>query len=356
MQTNEILLSIVIPHYNVSPYINCLYHVLFPQINDAVEVILIDDASTDTTKEIMQQWETKNVHPNIHFYYQERNLGLSGTRNAGVQLASGEYVWFIDSDDTIDENAVEEIVRHIKETKSDAIVFDFFKFTGSDEICNKELQTALHQKHSDQLHIERSKYRSLKQYSVTTDTALLLTALFDDAQMYVCFYVIRRIFWLKTPFPLGRNYEDIAVMPKIIDHLSTLYYLPKSLYYYRQREKSIGTAPTIQSCFDINRSIKEISDYFQHYPLSESTQLALYTFYTRMLRLSYEKLYRHHLLNKETKAQYRIYEDAFLKRLPWHIYRFIPKMRVYPIFKITTFFFFTNKHLYIKIKQMGGKQ
>ena len=356
MQTNEILLSIVIPHYNVSPYIDCLYHALFPQINDAVEVILIDDASTDGTKEIMQQWETKKVHPNIHFYYQERNLGLSGTRNAGVQLASGEYIWFIDSDDTIDKNAIEEIVRHIKQTKSDAIVFDFFRFTGSDEICNKELQIALHQKHSDQLHIERSKYRSLKQNSLITDTAQLLTALFDDAQMYVCFYVIKRSFWIENPFPLGRSYEDIAVMPKIIYALSTLYYLPKPLYYYRQRYQSIVNAPTVQSCFDMNRSMQEISNYFQHASLPESVELSLYTFYTRMLRLSYEKLYRHHLLNKETKAQYRIYEDAFLKRLPWHIYRFIPKMRVYPIFKITTFFFFTNKHLYIKIKQMGGKQ
>jgi len=356
MQTNEIYLSIVIPHYNVAPYIDCLYHALFPQINHFVEVILIDDASTDNTKEIMKQWETKKIHPNIHFRYQEKNLGLAGTRNAGVKIASGEYIWFIDSDDTIDEKAVKEIIHHIKQTKSDAVVFDFFRFTGRDDICNKELQTALHQNHSDKLHIERSKYRSLKQNTLITDATLSLTALFNDAQMYVCFYVIKRLFWLENPFPSGKNYEDITVMPKIIYSISTLYYLPQPLYYYRQREGSIVNAPTLQSCFDMIESIQETSRYFLHNTLPENTQVSLYTFYTRMLRLSYEKLYTYHLLTPETIKRYTSYEYDFFNSLPWNRYHFILKMRIYPIFKITTFLFFINKHLYMLIKKIGVKQ
>ena len=355
MQEQKILLSIVIPHYNVSSYIDCLYHILFPQLTKETEVILIDDCSTDDTREKMQKWEQEQTNPYIRFHYLQTNLGLSEARNRGIQLASGEYVWFIDSDDTITENAVEKLLYTLRKTKADAIVFDFFRFYGDGTICNNEIKDSLKKDSTNPLQVTRSKYRSLKHNLLTSDKEIQLSALFDDAQMYVCFYVLKKQYWIQNPFPAGRSYEDIAVMPKIIYTLNTLYYIPEPLYYYRQRNESIVNAPTIESCFDMIKNIQNIHIYFRNFPLTENVQISLYTFYIRMLRLSYEKLYKHRLLSEKTYQQYTIYEQIFLKELPWNKYLFILKMRIYPVFKLTSFLFFVNKHIYVFVKKLVGR-
>ena len=97
MKKNSILISIIIPVYNVEEYVfECLKSVL-EQINDNVEVIIIDDGSTDDSLKICKQ-TVSEFNGHIHIYSQN-NRGLSATRNRGVNLANGKYIMFVDSDD-----------------------------------------------------------------------------------------------------------------------------------------------------------------------------------------------------------------------------------------------------------------
>jgi len=340
----DITLSIIVPHYNVEQYIDCLYTSLFPQIGEKTELILLEDCSPDIrTKTKMQAWEKRTENPHIKFVYQEKNLGLSGTRNHGVSIASGEYVWFIDSDDTITDNAVEHILSVIEQKQTDALVFDFFWPHGRLDNCDDHTQDT-------PLQLNRSRRRSLIPDKVNTEK--LLWALFHDTQMYVWCYIIKKDLWQKYPFPTGRNFEDIAVMPKIMHEVETLYYLPEPLLYYRQRENSILSNPTVKSCLQMTQSMGEISNYFSHVTLSDEEETALYTFYLKMLRWSYEDLIKHHLLTKEVLLQYNRQEQYFLDQLPWGKEYFIYNMKMKKVFKLTSLLFFKNKKIYMNTKKM----
>jgi glycosyltransferase involved in cell wall biosynthesis len=340
-------LSIVVPHYNVAQYIDCLYMKLFPQITSKVELLLIEDCSTDTTKEKMQQYENTNKNENISFIYLEQNLGLSGARNRGVSLAKGEYIWFIDSDDFIDPNSIKTILNIIHSLKPTGIVFDFCKFFGNDGKC--------HDSNKNIPNLQYSKTRSLPKNILVSDKYIRLNALFDDAQMYVWCYIIQTKYWKQFPFPEGKKFEDVTVMPMIIYNIDTLYYLEEPLYYYRKRDHSILSAPTVESCFDMSNAMQEVSKYFQSKNLPEVSQISLYTFYLKMLRLSYGNMKEHHLFSNSSLKQFQESEHYFLKALPWNKYQFISKMKMYTIFKFTSFLFLSNKHIYTFVKNLLGK-
>ena len=103
-------LSIIIPMYNVSLYVEkCVRSCLRQDIPySEYEIILVNDGSTDNTLDIVQS--IAREYPNIHIVDQE-NAGLSIARNVGLSKAAGEYVWFIDSDDWIEDNILSVVLE-----------------------------------------------------------------------------------------------------------------------------------------------------------------------------------------------------------------------------------------------------
>ena len=96
-------LSIIIPFYNAVPYFNELLDSLMPQINDEVEVIFVNDASTDDSVNCLDKYlELKN----IVLLENDINRSVSYSRNRAIKIARGKYIWFVDSDDIIPENAI----------------------------------------------------------------------------------------------------------------------------------------------------------------------------------------------------------------------------------------------------------
>lgn len=345
-----ISLSIIIPHYNVAPYIDCLYRTLIPQLTEKVELILVEDCSTDSTREKMKQWEDKITHPNTLFIYLNNNLGQSGARNTAIERARGEYIWFIDSDDFIHHTSVAKVIHTIKQYNPDGIVFDFYEFDGNNGEC-----IDMGNSKDPSIKFIRSKQRTLSPYTLNKGKEKLIQSLFDDAQMYPWSYIFKKSFWQAHPFPEGRKFEDVATLPKIIDTLDTLYYLPETLYYYRRRENSTLSAPTVNSCLDMGIAMRDLYNYFKDTNMTEASQISFFTFYLRMLRHAYGDLRYHNLLSKDVLAKYKQEESFFFKVLPWNRYRFLVTMHIYPIFKITSLFFFINKNMYTVIKRMVGK-
>lgn len=119
------LLSIIIPAHNVSKYIVNTLDSLKKQTVSDFEVIIVDDASTDNTQEIIEMFIKENTQLNIKLIKSDKNQGVSATRNIGIKEASGENIVFIDGDDFVDARLVEYIQENRKTETSELIVFGF---------------------------------------------------------------------------------------------------------------------------------------------------------------------------------------------------------------------------------------
>jgi glycosyltransferase involved in cell wall biosynthesis len=115
-------ISIIIPVYNVEKYLRrCIESILSQSIND-FEVILVNDGSSDQSGSIADEYKSKANDQRIIVIHKE-NGGVSSARNAGLSVASGDYVWFVDGDDWIEPNALEEILSEIENLEVDLVVF-----------------------------------------------------------------------------------------------------------------------------------------------------------------------------------------------------------------------------------------
>lgn len=115
-----VLISIIIPVYNVEKYIKRCIDSLINQIDDEVEIILINDGSTDNSAEICKLYAKGDSRIQ---YYTKKNGGLSSARNTGLQHVKGEYVCFVDSDDAVTENYIHVLKQHLSTDKPDLLYF-----------------------------------------------------------------------------------------------------------------------------------------------------------------------------------------------------------------------------------------
>lgn len=114
------MLSLVIPVYNVSEFLGRCLDSVVPLLNNGHEMIIVNDGSTDGSENICISFLRK--HPEIK-YVKQKNAGLSAARNAGLACASGDYVWFIDSDDYVNEKETANVFKVIQEKQPDIICF-----------------------------------------------------------------------------------------------------------------------------------------------------------------------------------------------------------------------------------------
>lgn len=125
-------LSIVIPAYNVEQYIgNCLHSIFNQQVEtNLLEVIVVNDGSKDGTEEIIKRFGAQ--HPNLLYIYQE-NQGQSVARNTGLNRATGDLIWYVDSDDATTENSIKTIFTYFeKYPNADFLTFDRIHYDLSD--------------------------------------------------------------------------------------------------------------------------------------------------------------------------------------------------------------------------------
>ena len=141
--TNAGLLSVIVPVYNVETYLNQCISSIINQTYENLEILLIDDGSTDRSGMICDQYAVKDTR--IRVVHQE-NQGLSGARNVGTDLAQGQYVAYVDSDDWLDIHMYDELLRILQKHKLDMVrCAAFFSDGEKKEILSpkKEFQNQL---------------------------------------------------------------------------------------------------------------------------------------------------------------------------------------------------------------------
>lgn len=120
------MVSVVIPLYNVERYVErCLKSVLTQSYKD-VEIVIVDDASTDQSLRIAEHYQ--EAHSNIRIFRHKHNLGLMSTRRDGYMSASGDFILFLDADDAFPADAVKTLVEKQKETGADIVMADLKKY------------------------------------------------------------------------------------------------------------------------------------------------------------------------------------------------------------------------------------
>lgn len=218
MTLNKNKLSVIIPVYNVSNYLNECLDSLILFNNDKAEIILIDDGSTDNSGQICDDYANKT--DNIKVIH-KKNGGLSSARNVGIEKATGEWITFIDSDDLVVPNYLNILLKSIDNSNSDLIFFKQKSFYGSNIESNF------------------TSFEKKKIHDILKEKALYYLTNLEYGNFAVTKIYKQKLF-KKIRFPEGKSYEDIAIAYKIVDKANTFQCYDDYLYYYRQRNDSVS--------------------------------------------------------------------------------------------------------------------
>ena len=213
-------LSVIIPVYNTSKYIKkCLDSVANQTMND-VEIIIVNDGSTDNSEEVIQKWIDENQNEIQVKYFRKENRGLSDTRNFGVKHAIGKYITFLDSDDYLEPNIYSNLEKYM-DNNIDLIKFKMATVNENGEILEK-IGGPVFEKCSGQEAFEKLH---------TLDTFLEVS----------CIYLYQKNFYLKNnfEFELDTYHEDFGLVPWIIINARSVVSTEYFGYFYLKRENSI---------------------------------------------------------------------------------------------------------------------
>lgn len=209
------LVSLIVPVYNVEKYLNASIRSIEEQDYPNLEVIFVDDGSTDESGGICDSWSER--HSNFRVIHQQ-NLGLSAARNNGVLKANGEYIAFMDSDDVIDREYISYLVKLIIDNNVDMSIARLMKTR----------EQRAYEVNSVEKTMVLSPVEALEKMCYGYDFSVTAVA-----KLY------KKELLLHNPYPEGKLYEDLATTHKIIDECSLIAYGTKIVYYYFQRPSSI---------------------------------------------------------------------------------------------------------------------
>lgn len=233
------IVSIIVPAYNVDFFISDCLKSLIKQTFEDIEIICINDGSTDNTKAIILTYAEFDSRIK---YIEQENQGLSAVRNKGIELAQGDYILFIDSDDWVDENFVETLYQNAKEYDAD-------------------IATASILRHRDRIQKYRIKYDKTE---VLTDLKDKLEACAIPKCCYVWNKLYKKELIKANRFTEGVFYEDVLWTPKILKQSNKLVTVTGTQYYYRVNKNSIVKKPqSIKKQEDSYNSKKYIIKFFE---------------------------------------------------------------------------------------------
>lgn len=209
-------ISIIVPVYNVAAYLeDCIESILRQTFQD-FELLLIDDGSTDSSGAICDRYCSRDSR--IRVIHKE-NGGLSSARNAGLDIAAGDYIIFVDSDDILTDNAVKTIHEELTTTSADVVMGKTVRFTPSGA--------------------ERPYSRLTERREMSGEEALGLILEGRLLNISVCGVGYKRSVFDKIRFPEKVICEDWSVMPDIYLKAVNVIYTPRICYRYRENEGSI---------------------------------------------------------------------------------------------------------------------
>lgn len=244
-------LSVLIPVYNVEAYLAECVQSVMAQADDGVEVLLVDDCSTDASLALMQhlahQWPGR-----LRLLQHGRNGGLSVARNTMIDAAQGQYLWFLDSDDALLPGALEGLRAIVQAHTPDLVLCDFRVWREQPRFKHW-LRGENHQ---------RTFAGQAGQCS--HDRSSLLAGMLCTGQLHAWSKISRRALWTAdVRFPAGRYFEDMMTMPLLALKAGNYYYQPSPWVAYRQRSSSILATMTLAKAVDQSQALVALRQALQ---------------------------------------------------------------------------------------------
>lgn len=209
------MISVIIPIYNSEQYMKETIDSVLNQSYKELEIILVNDGSTDHSSEICKEYQMKDSRVRC---FDQHNQGLSAARNTGILNSKGEFLFFLDADDILDKSALEIMFFEIKNNKKNIVVCNFRKFVNIASEQNK-----------------------IDDYKVTeyTKEEYMREVFLLKKNTYAWGVLIPKSIMSDIQFPKGKYFEDMATMYKVILNTEKIKYIHEELVWYRQHESSI---------------------------------------------------------------------------------------------------------------------
>lgn len=273
------LISIIIPVFNVEAYIKeCFESIRRIRSND-IEIICIDDGSTDNSGMICDEYSKKDKRFKI---VHKTNGGVSSARNIGIEIAKGKYIAWVDPDDYVGNDWYQS-VKDVLNNNVDFIFFDYY------ELKNKKIKAISYEK---------------KSKMIDKEIFLKETCLEQKIQNQLWRNIYKKELMIGIKLPLGINLmEDYAVLYKIILNAKNIYYLSKNIYFYRLRDNSLVSKVDINTVYKCYLISKERYDFIK----KNGINITKLTYLLKLIRICV--LY--HKVDKENEK--KVYREIYTK-------------------------------------------
>lgn len=234
-------LSIIIPVYNVEHFIGkCVDSILLQDhLEENVEILFVVDGSKDASEDILRSKLDESFHRNVKIFA-KANGGLSSARNFGIKHTTGEYIWFVDSDDWLEPDSLSYVLDVIQKYTPEVIAqMQYFQEIGN--ITNI---------------VKRYQYEGFMDGGVFCG---------KDHSTAAQFYIVQRKFWDDNNFKfrLGMYHEDGELTPRMLYKAHKIYVITKPLYHILVREGSITHSVNPKRCYDYMIVLDTLTDFYQ---------------------------------------------------------------------------------------------
>lgn len=269
-QPDTPLLSIIVPVYNVEKYLIPCLESINNQTFQNMEIICVEDASTDNSREVLKEYVAKN--PRFKIILKEKNEGLSQARNSGISQSRAPYIAFVDSDDTIHPKMYEKMMAAMIQSNVDVVVCGV-NVNYEDE--------CLFMKPGD------DRYFYLKESGLREINGTTLR----DCNVVAWNKIFRKslIDTYSLTFPVGMHFEDNAFFWKYFTHAKNVFYLKTKLYKYFRRLNSITGNIIIQNDIkhlDRIRILEDIQNHLTKYNLLQDYSSEFFSLASEHIEMS----------------------------------------------------------------------
>lgn len=288
------LISVIVPIYDVEQYLNQCVESIVQQTHKNLEIILVDDGSPDLCGLLCDEWARKDARIKV---IHKENGGLSDARNAGMAVAKGNYIGFVDSDDWIENNMYEIMLRTLLDTNADFCACGII-----DSYSNKNIVRPI-----------------IPHIGVSKD---FLRMLYDNTIFPVssCNKLYRKEILNNFSFPKGKICEDAFTTYLLIDRAKKITQIQTPLYHYRIRDNSIMTAAFRPARMDEEEAWRTNYIYMQqHYP---DIANSAYDFYLQKVHVLIKTI------KPEQISQFKNFYNRLLKILIDNILYIIQKSKL----------------------------
>lgn len=311
-------ISLIIPIYNVEQYVErCILSCSNQNIDiSEYEIIVIDDGSPDNSIDIVERLARKNINIKI---FSQKNQGLSQARNKGLEIAKGEYVWFIDSDDWIEENCILELYNICHEFNLDVLLFDAIDFDGN----IFKIRNTITQNVCDV--IEGKQYLNS-----------------NNIIFPVCFKVFKREFLIENSIYFLKNifHEDNEFTPRMFYFANRVMCINKPLYYVFHNPNSITRSVNPQKAYDLIEIAMSYVNFIDQNKVDKKIRVLFINLIGLVLNSSLAEIF---FMNKSEK----FYFFKYLKKNQ-NLFYCLKKSSVIK-YKIEGFLFMISSSLFFKI-------